>query len=771
MYPIVRTEALNSEVTRMVVRASEVARKIKPGQFIMLRIDEQGERIPLTMNDCDPDAGTVTIVFQKVGATTMRLATLRAGDALQDFAGPLGNPTDLSGAKRACVIGGGLGTAIAYPQAKWLHEHGCEVDVITGFRTKDLIILQDEIAAHSTRQIVMTDDGSNGNEGVVTMPLKQRIEEGANYDLVLAVGPVIMMKFVAATTKPYGIKTLVSMNPLMIDGTGMCGGCRVKVGDRYLHACVDGPDFDGHLVDYDDAMRRGVMYRSFERQALAIAEEESCAIEEHRRKEEKKIPVNRQKTKTPMPELDPEWRSHTFEEVALGYSEENAVNEARRCIDCPDAPCVKGCPVGVPIPEFIGHIARGDFAGGYAVAKAANALPAICGRVCPQETQCEGVCTRGRKGEPVAIGRLERFVADWAFDHPEEAEAALRAHNEDLAFAAKAKGEQPADVSGRRVAVVGSGPASLTCAGELAKRGCEVTMFEALHEVGGVLSYGIPEFRLPKDLVAKEVDAIQKLGVRFEVNAVIGKLFGVSELMEERGFEAVFVGAGAGLPTYLGIEGEGLNGVSVASELLTRVNLMKAYKKAYATPVYAGKHCVIVGGGNVAMDAARTARRLGADVTVVYRRSFDEMPARDEEIHHAQQEGIEFLMLTNPVRFVGSEDGWVTGVECVKMELGEPDESGRRRPIPVPGSEFTIPVDMVVVAVGSHTNPLIAQTTPGLASTGRNLIVADKETGATSVPGVFAGGDTVIGAATVILAMGAGKRAAAGIVKYLSEKA
>ena len=497
--------------------------------------------------------------------------------------------------------------------------------------------------------------------------------------------------------------------------------------------------------------------------------------------------VNRQKEKTPMPELDPVERAQTFEEVALGYAAEDAVNEARRCIQCPKSPCVHGCPVGVPIPQFVAQVAEGDFGAAYALVKEANALPAICGRVCPQESQCEGVCTRGKNGEPVGIGRLERFVADWAFEHPEEAAKAAAALAERRAEEAAAVGETPAeavaadepdeivvpdvDLSGKRVAVVGSGPASLTCAGELAKRGCDVTVFEALHKVGGVLTYGIPEFRLPKDLVAREVEALGESGVSFETNALVGKLYDIDELMDERGFDAVFVGTGAGIPSYLGIEGEGLNGVMAASELLTRVNLMKAYLvPEYDTPVYAGKHCVVVGGGNVAMDAARTAKRLGADVTVVYRRGREEMPARAEEVHHAEQEGIEFQLLTNPVRILGDDKGWTCGVECVRMELGEPDASGRRRPVAVEGSEFVVDIDMLVVAAGSKTNPLIAQTTPGLKTTSRNLIVADERTCATSKPGVFAGGDAVIGAATVILAMGAGKRAAAGIAKYLTAK-
>ena len=462
---------------------------------------------------------------------------------------------------------------------------------------------------------------------------------------------------------------------------------------------------------------------------------------------------NMQPEKTPMPELDADFRATVFEEVALGYSAEEAINEAKRCINCAKHPCVAGCPVGVDITGFVGKVAEEDFAGAYSVLKATNALPAICGRVCPQETQCEGVCTRGVKGEPVGIGRIERFVADWGFTHPDELPEPEAVEQ---------------DLAGKKVACVGSGPASITCAGELAKRGASVTVFEALHKVGGVLVYGIPEFRLPKELVAKEVATVEAMGVTFEPNAVVGKLFSVGELMEEQGFDAVFLGTGAGVPSYLNIEGESLNGVMTANELLTRVNLMKGFEfPQYQTPVFMGEKCVVCGGGNVAMDAARTAKRLGADVTIVYRRGIEEMPARAEEVHHAQEEGINFCVLTNPTRIIGTEQGWVAGVECVSMELGEPDASGRRRPQVIEGSEHVVEADTFIVAVGSKTNKLIAQTTPGLDVTERNLVVTDPETGATSMPGVFAGGDAATGAATVILAMGAGKSAAKGIADYL----
>ncbi len=462
---------------------------------------------------------------------------------------------------------------------------------------------------------------------------------------------------------------------------------------------------------------------------------------------------NMRNTKKPMPEQNPEIRAKNFQEVALGYTEEMAIDEAKRCLGCKHKPCVAGCPVNVRIPEFIGRIQRGDFEGAYEVIRMTNALPAICGRVCPQETQCEEKCVRGVKGEPVAIGRLERFAADWTIAH-----GLTR--------------QTPAEKNGKKVAVVGSGPASLTCAGDLAKLGYEVTVFEALHTPGGVLMYGIPEFRLPKALVQKEIDQIIELGVTIETNRVVGRSFTVDELMKEQGFDAVFIGSGAGLPNFQNIPGENLNGVYSANEFLTRINLMKAYDyPRYDTPVKVGGRVAVIGGGNVAMDAARSALRVGAgEVSIVYRRSENEMPARLEEIHHAKEEGILLRMLTNPIGITGDEKGSVTAMTCVEMELGEPDASGRRRPVIKPGSAFTLPVDTVIVAIGNSPNPLIKKTTPDLETQKWGGITADEETGRTSIDKVWAGGDAVTGAATVILAMGAGKRAAKDIHESLSKK-
>ena len=457
-------------------------------------------------------------------------------------------------------------------------------------------------------------------------------------------------------------------------------------------------------------------------------------------------------TKVIMPEQEPNVRNKNFKEVSCGYTEEMAVEEANRCLNCKHRPCMGGCPVNVKIPEFISLVAEGRFEDAYHKIQETSSLPAVCGRVCPQENQCEKYCVRGKKGEPVGIGRLERFVADW--------------------YMKNGKGEiRAAAPNGKKVAVVGAGPSGLTCAGDLAKLGYDVTVFEAFHTPGGVLVYGIPEFRLPKDIVKAEIEKLKVMGVKIMTNMVIGKVLSIEELMKQENYDAVFVGTGAGLPSFMGIDGENLNGVYSANEFLTRINLMKAYRfPEYDTPIYMGKNVVVVGGGNVAMDAARSAKRLGAEhVSIVYRRSEEEMPARREEVHHAKEEGIEFKLLCNPVRILGSEDGWATQVECVRMELGEPDASGRRRPAAIEGSEFCIDAEVVIIAIGQTPNPLIKNTTPDLETNRRGCIVVTEETGATSKEGVYAGGDVVTGAATVILAMGAGKTAAKSIDEYLQQ--
>ena len=463
--------------------------------------------------------------------------------------------------------------------------------------------------------------------------------------------------------------------------------------------------------------------------------------------------ANMSMTKNPIPEQEPLVRNKNFDEVALGYTEEIAIDEAKRCLNCRQHPCVSGCPVNVRIPEFIAKVAEGEFEEAYKIITSTNSLPAVCGRVCPQEHQCEGKCVRGIKGESVGIGRLERFVADWHAAHADP----------------NAKVEKPVS-NGHRVAVVGSGPAGLTCAGDLARMGYEVTVYELFHKAGGVLVYGIPEFRLPKAIVAREVAALEEMGVKIVTDAVIGRAISIDELLTEEGFEAVFLGSGAGLPRFLGIPGENMLGVYSANEFLTRINLMKAYREDYDTPIKHHKCVAVVGAGNVAMDAARCAKRLGAEhVYVVYRRGMEEVPARKEEVHHAQEEEVEFKLLTNPVRVIGDEKGYVTGIECIKMELGEPDEKGRRRPMPVEGSNFVLEVDAMIDALGTSPNPLLRMTTPGLEADKHGCLIAD-EKGKTTHEGVFAGGDAVTGAATVILAMGAGKTAATAIDEYIKNK-
>lgn len=456
--------------------------------------------------------------------------------------------------------------------------------------------------------------------------------------------------------------------------------------------------------------------------------------------------------KIPVREQEPEVRAHNFEEVCLGYNKEEAMNEAERCLNCKNAQCIKGCPVSISIPDFIKEVKEGNIEEAYRVISKSSALPAVCGRVCPQESQCEGKCIRGFKGEPVSIGKLERFVADWARENG-------------------IKPEKAKEMNGKKVAVIGSGPAGLTCAGDLAKLGYDVTIFEALHEPGGVLVYGIPEFRLPKQKVVKEeIENVKALGVKIETNVIVGRSITIDQLIEEEGFDAVFIGSGAGLPKFMGIPGENANGVFSANEYLTRSNLMKAFDDSYDTPIIGGKKVAVVGGGNVAMDAARTALRLGADVHIVYRRSEEELPARVEEVHHAKEEGIIFDLLTNPTEIITDDNGWVKGMKCVKMELGEPDASGRRRPIAIEGSEYELEVDTVIMSLGTSPNPLISSTTEGLEVNKWKCIVADEELGKTSKEGVYAGGDAVTGAATVILAMGAGKAGAKGIHEYLSSQ-
>lgn len=758
MYEIISKRLLADNIVLANVKAPWIARSAKPGQFLIVIIDEKGERIPLTICDMDKNEGTISIVWQTVGKSTTRMAELKEGNFFHDVVGPLGQPSEFVHEnlnelrkKKLLFVAGGVGTAPVYPQVKWLHEKGCEVDVIVGTKTKSTLILEEEMKAVAKNLYVCTDDGSYGFHGMVTAKIEELIEkEDKHYDEVIAIGPMIMMKFVCLQTKKYNLKTTVSLNTLMVDGTGMCGACRVTVGGKTKFTCVDGPEFDGHLVNFDEAMRRQRMYKASEGGHQKPSH--SCHSHEPSQPQETTfVAGEKPKKRVPVREQDPGVRNHNFDEVCLGYNEEEAVAEASRCLNCKKPACVGSCPVNINIPRFIEAIKNREFELAARIIAEDSALPAVCGRVCPQESQCEGSCVLGKRGEPVAIGKLERFVADWT-----------REHNVNVG--------QAAPSNGHKVAVVGSGPAGLTCAGDLAKRGYNVTIYEALHEVGGVLAYGIPEFRLPKKtVVAHEVENLKKLGVKIENNVIVGKSITIDEMLNEYKYDAVFIGSGAGLPKFMGIPGENLNGVLSANELLTRSNLMKAFDTQYDTPIFTGNTAVIVGGGNVAMDAARTAKRLGADTHIVYRRSEKELPARVEEVHHAKEEGIHFHLLSNPTEILGNEQGEVRAIRCIEMELGEPDASGRRSPIEKPGSEFEIACDSVIMSLGTSPNPLIISTTKGLESGRKGGIITNEE-GATTREGVFAGGDAVTGAATVILAMGAGKQAAAAIDKYIQSK-
>lgn len=759
MYKIERKVNLAPNIYLFDVLAPRIAASAKPGQFIILIADDYAERIPLTISDYDIERGTVQIVVQASGASTQKIVAFEEGDSFKDFVGPLGRYSEFLDEdleelkkKRYLFVAGGVGTAPVYPQAKWFKEHGLSCDIILGAKSKEFVILEEELGSVCDNLYVCTDDGSYGFKGLVTDKIKDLYSKGEKYDVCVSIGPMIMMKFVCLTTKEYNLKTIVSMNPIMVDGTGMCGACRVKVGDKTKFACVDGPEFDGHLIDWNSAMKRQSQYKSAD--SVRKIEPHVCNFEYDIEAQNHEIETGEaikqdRFTAVPVRNQDPEVRSHNFEEVCYGYNEEEAMREANRCLQCKNPKCRQGCPVNIDIPGFIKEITSGNFEQSAKVLALYTALPAVCGRVCPQETQCEAQCVLKARGNSVSIGKLERFAADKSreekyklFDKPRQ--------------------------NGHKVAVIGAGPAGLTCAGDLAKMGYEVTIFEALHLAGGVLVYGIPEFRLPDSVVESEIENLKALGVKIENDVVIGRTITVDEILEQ-GYEAVFIGSGAGLPTFMGIEGENLNGVYSANEFLTRNNLMRSFDKDFDTPLNVGNKVAVIGGGNVAMDAARVARRLGAEVSIVYRRTEAELPARVEEVHHAQEEGIKFEMLTAPVEILGDEDGWVRGMKMVRNELGEPDASGRRRPVKIEGSDFEEEFETVIMALGTSPNPLISHTTNHLDVNKWGCIVAD-ETGQTSREGIFAGGDAVTGAATVILAMGAGKTAAESIDKYIREK-
>ena len=780
MNKIVLKKQLSEKVFLFEIEAPLIAKSRKAGNFIIVRVGENGERVPLTIADASIERGTITIVVQKVGLSSTKLCDLNEGDYITDVVGPLGNPTHIENFGTVVCAGGGVGVAPMLPIIRALKAAGNRVLSVIAGRSKELVILEDEVRQSSDELIIMTDDGSYGEKGVVTVGIEKFITQEEHVDKVFAIGPPIMMKFCCLMAQKYNVPVEVSLNTIMVDGTGMCGACRLSIGGQTKFVCIDGPEFDGSLVDWDEMFKRMGTFRDVEREEMEHYEEhlrgfakqeelhtcETCmdveptteTIEEltNRDSEWRKElraamkPAERKAIeRVTMPELDPVYRATTrTEEVNKGLTKQMAVREAHRCLDCGKPACVEGCPVNINIPSFIKNIERGQFLAAAKVLKSTSALPAVCGRVCPQEKQCESKCIHLKMNEPaVAIGYLERFAADF---ERESGNIALP----DLA-----------PKNGIKVAVVGSGPSGLSFAGDMAKKGYEVHVFEALHEIGGVLKYGIPEFRLPNHIVDVEIENLKKMGVEFQTDCIVGKTITVDQL-EAEGFKGIFVGSGAGLPNFMNIKGENALNIMSSNEYLTRVNLMDAANPLADTPLNIGKHVLVVGGGNTAMDSCRTAKRLGGDVTLVYRRSEAEMPARLEEVKHAKEEGINFLTLHNPIEYIADEKGAVKAAVLQVMELGEPDASGRRSPVPVEGKTVTLDVDQVIVAVGVSPNPLVPKSIEGL-ELGRKNTIAVNDQMQSSRPEIFAGGDIVRGGATVILAMGDGRRAAASMDEKL----
>ena len=780
MYTVVSKQQFSEKVFKLEITAPLIARSRKAGHFVIVRLGEKGERVPLTIAGADIEKGTITLVIQKVGHSSTQICDLNVGDQIADIVGPLGQATHIENFGTVVCAGGGVGVAPMLPIIQALKAAGNRVISVLAGRSKDLIILEDEVRKSSDEVVIMTDDGSYGTKGLVTEGIESIIQR-EKVDKCFAIGPAIMMKFVCLLTKKYEIPTDVSLNTIMVDGTGMCGACRITVGGKTKFVCVDGPEFDGHQVDFDEMLKRMGAFKDIEVQEMekpehvhpVLSENAECSENSECSESTATAPVDidrnsewrealrksmKAKERTQierceMPELAPDYRRHQLrEEVNQGLTMEQALTEAKRCLDCANPTCMEGCPVGINIPSFVKNIERGEILEAARVLKLTSALPAVCGRVCPQEKQCESRCMHLKMGhKPVAIGYLERFAADYERESGKAAKPVV------------------APANGIKVAVVGSGPAGLSFAGDMAKQGFDVTVFEALHEIGGVLKYGIPEFRLPNHIVDVEIEGLRQMGVHFEKDCIIGKTITVEQL-EAEGYKGVFIASGAGLPNFMNIPGENSTGIFSSNEYLTRVNLMDASNPETDTPVIFGKRVAVIGGGNTAMDSVRTALRLGAErAMIIYRRSEEEMPARLEEVKHAKEEGVEFLTLHNPLEYIADEKGRVKQVVLQKMELGEPDASGRRSPVAIPGATETIDIDMAIVAVGVSPNPIVPTSVKGL-ELGRKNTIAVNDDMQSNIPTIYAGGDIVRGGATVILAMGDGRHAAAAMAKKLREE-
>ncbi len=791
MNKIIRKQQFSEKVFCLEVETPLIARSCRPGNFIIVRVDNHSERVPYTIAKSDPVRGTLTMVIQEVGRSSTKLCQLNEGDEIVDIVGPLGTPSHIENYGTIICAGGGIGIAAILPILTALKQAGNRVISVLAGRTKELVIMVDDVKKYSDEVIIMTDDGSYGEKGVITVGVEKVIQR-EHVDKVLAIGPPIMMKFTSLLAKKYGIPNDVSLNTIMVDGTGMCGACRLTIGGKTRFVCIDGPEFDGDLVDWDEMFKRMGTFKDIEtspnpseggeclaenksgkeaqgkagtackteKVAESCQKENAAAHTAHLSEEMageawrttlRKALKPKERTaieRVKMPELDADYRAKTrLEEVNIGLSPEMAMQEAKRCLDCPKPSCVEGCPVNIHIPDFIKNIERGDFLEAAKILKETSALPAVCGRVCPQEKQCESRCIHLKMNSPaVAIGYLERFAADYERESGHMALPTVAPSN------------------GIKVAVIGSGPAGLSFAGDMAKRGFEVYVFEALHEIGGVLKYGIPEFRLPNKIVDVEIDNLRRIGVHFQTDTIVGKTISIEDL-KEKGFKGIFVGSGAGLPNFMGIPGENAINILSSNEYLTRVNLMDAANPETDTPIIMGKKVLVIGGGNTAMDSCRTAKRLGADVTLVYRRSEAEMPARLEEVKHAKEEGINFLTLHNPQEYKADEKGRVCAAVLDVMKLGEPDASGRCRP-ELTGETVTVECDQVIVAVGVSPNPLVPKSVKGLELGRKDTIVVNDQM-QSSQPEIFAGGDIVRGGATVILAMGDGRRAAANMAEQL----